>query len=98
MSQSNLYRHRQLSPTASVRVSPLCLGAMTFGNKHSGRYGEVNKDTAFAIMDHIYSNGGNFIDTANAYQYSQSEEWVGEWMRARGNRDEIVLATKYSTG
>ena len=96
--QSNLRRHRQLAPTASVRVSPLCLGAMTFGNKQSDRYGEVSKETAFEIMDHFYSHGGNFIDTANAYQYGQSEEWVGEWMKDRDNRDEIVLATKYSTG
>jgi aryl-alcohol dehydrogenase-like predicted oxidoreductase len=71
---------------------------MTFGNKQSDRYGEVSRDTAFAIMDHFYNEGGNFIDTANAYQYGQSEEWVGEWMETRQNRDEIVLATKYSAG
>jgi aryl-alcohol dehydrogenase-like predicted oxidoreductase len=98
MSRSNLHRHRQLAPAASVRVSPLCLGAMTFGDKQSERYGEVTQGAAFSIMDHFYKEGGNFIDTANAYQYGQSEEWVGEWMKARGNRDEIVLATKFSTG
>lgn len=94
---SLLFHHRQLAPTASVRVSPLCLGAMTFGNKQPERYGEVSKDEAFAIMDHFYSQGGNFIDTANGYQYGQSEEWVGEWMSKRNNRDEIVLATKYTS-
>lgn len=98
MAPSNLHRLRQLAPSASVRVSPLCLGAMTFGSKQAERYGEVSKETAFEIMDLFYSQGGNFIDTANAYQLGQSEEWVGEWMEARQNRDEIVLATKYSTG
>ena len=97
-SQSNLRRHRQLAPTASVRISPLCLGAMTFGEKQPERYGEVSKETAFSIMDHFYGVGGNFIDTANGYQGGQSEEWVGEWMESRENREEIVLATKYSTG
>ncbi|KAF2164718.1 hypothetical protein M409DRAFT_67817 [Zasmidium cellare ATCC 36951] len=91
-------RHRQLAPSAGVRVSPLCLGAMTFGEAHAYRYGEISKDTAFAIMDHFYSQGGNFIDTANGYQAGESEMWVGEWMKARGVRDEIVLATKFTTG
>lgn len=93
-----LARHRQLSPTASVRVSPLCLGAMTFGTSGTARYGEVTKETAFAILDHFYDSGGNFIDTANGYQNGESEMWVGEWIEQRGVRDEIVLATKYTTG
>lgn len=41
--------------------------------------------------------GGNFIDTASNYQNEQSETWVGQWMKERGIRDEIVLATKYTT-
>ncbi|EME39161.1 aldo/keto reductase-like protein [Dothistroma septosporum NZE10] len=90
--------YRQLAPTASVRVSPLCLGAMNFGEAHKARYGECSKETAFSIMDYFYSQGGNFIDTANGYQAGESEQWVGEWMKSRDNRDEIVLATKYSTG
>ena len=64
---SLLSRHRQLALTDSVRVSPLCLGAMTFGDSHQERYGKMSKDAAFAIMDHFYDNGGNFIDTANVY-------------------------------
>ncbi|KAJ4024593.1 hypothetical protein NW752_003160 [Fusarium irregulare] len=91
-----LARHRQLAPAASVRVSPLCLGAMTFGDKQKERYGECNQDEAFAILDYFYSQGGNFIDTANVYQLGQSEEWVGQWMASRNNRDDIVLATKYT--
>ncbi|KAK0373362.1 hypothetical protein CLIM01_09293 [Colletotrichum limetticola] len=92
-----LARHRQLSPTAAVRVSPLALGAMNFGEKQKATMGECTKETAFEIMDHYYSQGGNFIDTANNYQAGQSEEWVGEWLASRGNRDDIVLATKYSS-
>ncbi|KAL4914565.1 NADP-dependent oxidoreductase domain-containing protein [Aspergillus aurantiobrunneus] len=94
---SLLARHRQLAPSAAVRVSPLCLGAMTFGTAHSERYGHCTKDDAFNVLDTFYSQGGNFIDTANAYREGQSEEWLGEWMAARKNRDEIVLATKYTT-
>lgn len=60
-----LGRHRLLSPTAAVRVSPLCLGAMTFGTGHEERYGAVSKETAFEIMDTFFEAGGNFIDTAN---------------------------------
>ncbi|PKS05451.1 hypothetical protein jhhlp_008827 [Lomentospora prolificans] len=92
-----LARHRQLAPSASVRVSPLCLGAMNFGEFGKERYGECSKETAFEILDHFYSQGGNFIDTANSYQAGESEMWVGEWMKERGNRDDIVLATKYTT-
>ncbi|QIW97316.1 hypothetical protein AMS68_002834 [Peltaster fructicola] len=94
---SLLGRHRQLAPSAAVRVSPLCLGAMTFGTASPERYGEVSKETAFEIMDTFYKQGGNFIDTANAYRNGESEVWVGEWMKARGNRDEIVLATKFAS-
>ncbi|VEU20613.1 DEKNAAC101399 [Brettanomyces naardenensis] len=89
--------YRQLAPTAAVRVSPLCLGTMTFGDKFPERFGEGLSDaTAFEILDYYYDNGGNFIDTANTYQEGHSEEVIGKWLKARGNRDEIVLATKYS--
>ena len=49
------------------------------------------------MMDLFFKNGGNFIDTANNYQNEESETWIGEWMQARGNRDEMVIATKYTT-
>ena len=54
-----------------------------------------NKDTTFGLLDYFYENGGNFIDTANNYQNEESETWIGDWMEKRGNRDEMVLATKY---
>ncbi|KAJ5648634.1 hypothetical protein N7490_005006 [Penicillium lividum] len=95
--RSPLDRHRQLAPSASVRVSPLCLGAMNFGDAWKERLGECQKETVFEILDYFVSQGGNFIDTANSYQDEQSEEWIGEWIAKRQNRDELVLATKYSS-
>ena len=90
--------HRILSPTAGVRVSPLCLGAMNFGEAWKGALGECTKETAFDMLDYFYDNGGNFIDTANNYQGEESETWIGEWMSERKNRDEMVIATKFTTG
>ena len=90
--------HRILSPTAGVRVSPLCLGTMNFGDKWKGMLGECSKETCFQILDTFYESGGNFLDTANFYQGEDSEKWVGEWMTMRNNRDEMVLATKYTMG
>jgi aryl-alcohol dehydrogenase-like predicted oxidoreductase len=58
--------------------------------------GECTKETTFAILDRFYGAGGNFIDTANLYMNGESEEWLGEWMKSRGVRDELVIATKYS--
>jgi aryl-alcohol dehydrogenase-like predicted oxidoreductase len=94
--KSLLGRHRILSPTAGVRVSPLCLGAMNFGDAWKSTLGECDKDTSFAMLDHFYAQGGNFIDTAVNYQFGESEQWLGEWMESRGNRDEMVIATKFT--
>lgn len=59
--------------------------------------GEVNQPATESILDYFYEQGGNFIDTANNYQFGESEQWIGEWMKKRGIRDQIVLATKYTT-
>lgn len=93
---SVLGRHRILSPTAGVKVSPLCLGAMNFGEAWKSVLGECTKETAFSMLDYFYSQGGNFIDTAVNYQNNESEEWLGEWMEQRGVRDEMVVATKFT--
>jgi aryl-alcohol dehydrogenase-like predicted oxidoreductase len=93
---SLLGRHRLLSPTAAVRVSPLALGAMNFGNAWKDSLGECSKETAFEMLDYFYEQGGNWIDTAVNYQFGESEQWIGEWMEERGVRDEIVLATKFT--
>jgi len=95
--KSALGHYRMLAPTASVRVSPLCLGAMNFGDKWAEFMGECNKDTTFEILDYFYENNGNFLDTSNNYQDEESEQWLGEWMKKRGNRDPMVIATKFTT-
>ncbi|PYH89916.1 hypothetical protein BO71DRAFT_291836, partial [Aspergillus ellipticus CBS 707.79] len=52
-----LSRYRQLAPSASVRVSPLCLGVMTFGQAHEARFGSITKETTFSILDAYYAAG-----------------------------------------
>ncbi|KAF2427693.1 aryl-alcohol dehydrogenase AAD14 [Tothia fuscella] len=94
---TELGRYRILSEKAGVKVSPLCLGAMSIGEAWKEGMGHLDKDGAFELLDAFYAAGGNFIDTANNYQDEQSEQWIGEWMAARKNRDLIVLATKYTT-
>ncbi|GLA83612.1 hypothetical protein AtubIFM56815_007817 [Aspergillus tubingensis] len=71
---------------------------MSLGTTWSDRLGAVPKSTAFTLLDRFYALGGNFIDTANAYQAGQSEEWIGEWMATRSptRRSEMVIATKYT--
>lgn len=95
--KTGLGYHRILAPTAGVRVSPLCLGAMNFGDAWMEMMGKCDKKTTFEVLDHFYENGGNFIDTANNYQGEESEIWIGEWMTERKNRDEMVVATKFTT-
>ncbi|KAK5987918.1 Norsolorinic acid reductase B [Cladobotryum mycophilum] len=95
--KSPLNRYRMLSPTAAVRVSPLCLGAMNFGSGWKDFLGECDKQQSEAILDFFFEQGGNFIDTASNYQFGESEQIIGDWMKRRGNRDEMVIATKYTT-
>jgi aryl-alcohol dehydrogenase-like predicted oxidoreductase len=59
--------------------------------------GSMDKEQSFKLLDAFVDAGGNFIDTANNYQDDDSETWVGEWMKERKNRDQIVVATKYTT-
>ncbi|KAI5119361.1 hypothetical protein M0805_008516 [Coniferiporia weirii] len=88
-------RYRVLSPLAGVRVSPFQLGSMIIGDKW-GKTG-MDKETTFKLLDAFYDAGGNFIDTANNYQDETSEAFIGEWTEKRGIRDQLVVATKYST-
>ncbi|KAI4848918.1 putative aryl-alcohol dehydrogenase Aad14 [Aureobasidium sp. EXF-8845] len=94
---TELGRLRILSSTAGIRVSPLQLGAMSIGDAWSEFMGSMDKKQSFALLDAFFEAGGNFIDTANNYQNEQSEQWLGEWMQERGNRDQIVIATKFTT-
>ncbi|KAL6699714.1 NADP-dependent oxidoreductase domain-containing protein [Trichoderma pleuroticola] len=95
--KSLLGYHRQLAPLAAVKVSPLCLGGMGFGTAWEDSMGSCDKKTSFELMDYFYSQGGTFIDTAGNYQNGESEEIIGEWMATRGNREEMVIATKYTS-
>lgn len=86
-------QHRRMGRTG-LRVSEVCLGTMTFGN-------QADEATAFAIMDRAFHAGIDFLDTADVYplgggmeRVGVTEEIVGRWMRQRGVRDQIVLATK----
>jgi aryl-alcohol dehydrogenase-like predicted oxidoreductase len=60
----------------------------------------VAEDTSLELLDFVVDQGINFIDTANGYNAGLSEEIIGKWMKARGNRERIVLATKvrYAVG
>ena len=69
-----------------LKVSELCLGAMTFGRESS------EADSA-AMMDRYVEAGGNFIDTANVYGPESSEQIVGRWLGGR-TRHDLVIATK----
>ncbi|KAI0719854.1 Aldo/keto reductase [Cerioporus squamosus] len=90
--------YRQLAPLAGVHVSPLCLGGMSIGDQWEKLgMGAMNKETSFKLLDAFYEAGGNFIDTANNYQEETSEKFIGEWMEKRGIRDQMVIATKYTT-
>ncbi|OTA97426.1 hypothetical protein M434DRAFT_65650 [Hypoxylon sp. CO27-5] len=94
---TELGRYRILSSTAGVRVSPLQLGAMNIGQAWESELGSMDKAAAFKLLDEYVSSGGNFIDTANDYQDEESEAWLGEYFETKGIRDQMVIATKYTT-
>jgi len=94
---TRLGRYRVLSPFAGIRVSPLALGGANIGDKWNTMFGEMSKESSFKLLDAYFDAGGNFIDTANAYQEGSSEEFIGEWVEKRGIRDQLVIATKYTT-
>ncbi len=80
---------------SGLRVSPFCLGTMTFGEDLGGGFGASVKDSE-AMLSHYLELGGNFIDTANAYTSGHSEKIIGDFFRqGKGKRDRIVIATKF---
>lgn len=83
---------------SGIRVSRMCLGTMFFGSS-------IPREIAFRLMDLYVEAGGSFLDTANVYyaflpgfQGGESETVIGEWMRSRGNRASVFLATKVGVG
>jgi aryl-alcohol dehydrogenase-like predicted oxidoreductase len=80
---------------SGLRVSPLCLGAMTFGEDWG--WGASVADSE-KIIDRYLAVGGNFMDTANAYTKGHSEKIIGDHLgRFPHKRDRVVLATKFLT-
>lgn len=78
---------------SGLRVSPFCLGAMTFGEDLG--WGSSVKDSE-AIMDRFIERGGNFIDTANVYTKGHSEKIIGDHLgRVPSKRHRLVIATKF---
>jgi aryl-alcohol dehydrogenase-like predicted oxidoreductase len=81
-------------PATTLDVYPLCLGGNVFG-------WSANESQSQAVLDAFTAGGGNFIDTADVYSEwvdgnvgGESETIIGNWMKARGNRHELVIATK----
>ncbi|WP_327583558.1 aldo/keto reductase [Nonomuraea sp. NBC_00507] len=78
--------------TSDLDVSPLCLGGNPFG-------WTADEKTSFAVLDAYAAAGGNFIDTADLYGRpgaggGESETIIGRWLKSRGIRDRMVIATK----
>src|ERR1700723_1959505 len=88
----SLYEYVTLG-RSGLRVSPLCLGAMTFGTEWGFGTDESNSKQMF---DRYVDAGGNFVDTADAYTNGHSEELVGKFVADRSLRDRVVIATKFT--
>jgi aryl-alcohol dehydrogenase-like predicted oxidoreductase len=85
--------YRNLGNT-KLKVSAICLGTMTFGEQNS-------EEEAWEQMDYAVENGVNFFDTAEMYpvpskevSYGTTEKFIGNWMKARKNRKDIIIASK----
>src|SRR5579871_1277768 len=78
---------------SGLRVSPLCLGTMTFGTDWG--WG-AEESISRSIFDRYLEAGGNFVDTADGYTGGKSEELVGKFIADRKLRDRVVLATKFT--
>lgn len=79
---------------SGIKVSKICLGTMTWGEQNT-------EAEAHAQLDYAVAHGVNFIDTAEMYPvparretYGRTEQYIGSWFKARGRRDEVVLASK----
>ncbi|MBS1251431.1 MAG: Protein tas [Anaerolineales bacterium] len=70
-----------------LKVSELCMGTQTFG------WG-ADEESAHAIADRFVDAGGNFFDTSNIYNEGESERMLGNWLKSRGNRSQLVIASK----
>ena len=83
-------------PKTDLQVHPLCLGGNVFGFSADVKNSED-------VLSYYFDNGGNFVDTADMYSQwapghvgGESETIIGNWMKKRGNRSQMVIATKVS--
>ena len=76
-----------------LHVFPICLGGNVFG-------WTADEPQSVEVLDAYVEAGGNFVDTANSYlvEHGRSETIIGRWMAERGNRDQLVVATKVGGG
>ena len=80
-------------PRIPLSPSPICLGAGDLG-------AAISREDSLTLLDAFVDHGGNFLDTAKVYsdwipgESSRSEKIIGGWMKQRGKRAQIVLATK----
>jgi aryl-alcohol dehydrogenase-like predicted oxidoreductase len=85
--------------SSGLKVSTLCLGAMTFGEPSEGSMMHgiaADEKTAFAMIDRALAAGVNFIDTADVYgNDGLSERVIGRWFEKTQRRNDVVLATKF---
>lgn len=91
-------QQRSLHDRTGTLVSRLALGAMPFGTT-------VDEKTSFAVLDRFVEAGGTTIDTANCYSFwvpggsgGESESVLGRWLKDRGGRDRLTLASKVGSG
>jgi aryl-alcohol dehydrogenase-like predicted oxidoreductase len=78
---------RRILGESGPRVFPVAIGGNAFG-------WTASEEAAYSVLDAYRELGGNLIDTADSYASGRSESIIGDWMRSRGNRGEIVLTTK----
>eukprot|EP01080_Neovahlkampfia_damariscottae_P004296 gene4296-7652_t len=87
----------RLLGNSGIRVHRYNLGTMMFGDTWKGFMGATSDDDILKILGKYYEVGGNFIDTANVYQFGKSEEKIAWGLKKLNlNRDDFVLATKFS--
>jgi len=79
-----------------LKVSEICLGAMTFGESTTmrGFPGVKDEEEVYKMLNRFSDKGGNFIDTADGYTGGNSEILLGKWLKTK-NRDDFVIATKF---
>ena len=88
---ASIRQYRLLGRTG-LRVSPIALGALTFG---AGGW-HADEDTARSVFLNYLEAGGNFLDTAVNYSGGRSEQLLGTFLTETGTRDRVVIATKFS--